>query len=221
MVDVILGEDATVAAAVQARSAEIAALVETCVAAIADGGTVHYLGAGTSGRLAVLDAVELAPTFDADESMVTAHLAGGPGAFLTAVEGAEDSAAQGAQLVREQCREGDVVIGLAASGRTPFVAGALEAARAAGMPTALISANPAAPLAPLLARLAEGADLTAIRELVESAGADEDRGPGGDIVAATALFPFVVADLARRASAESPLVVVTSTTRAPTPSRSA
>src|SRR5690606_7501872 len=109
MVDVILGEDATVAAAVQARSAEIAALVETCVAAIADGGTVHYLGAGTSGRLAVLDAVELAPTFDADESMVTAHLAGGPGAFLAA----------------------------------------LEAARAAGMPTALISANPAAPLAPL------------------------------------------------------------------------
>ena len=72
----------------------------------------------------------------------------------------------------------------------------------------------APPLAPLLARLAEGADLTAIRELVESAGADEDRGPGGDIVAATALFPFVVADLARRASAESPLVVVTSTTRA-------
>ena len=84
MVDVILGEDATVAAAVQARSAEIAELVETCVAAIAGGGTVHYLGAGTSGRLGVLDAVELAPTFDADESMVTAHLAGGLGAFLTA-----------------------------------------------------------------------------------------------------------------------------------------
>ena len=149
MVDVILGEDATVAAAVQARSAEIAELVETCVAAIAGGGTVHYLGAGTSGRLGVLDAVELAPTFNADPSMVTAHLAGGDGAFLTAVEGAEDSREAGAELVRSRCRAGDVVIGLAASGRTPFVAGALEEARAAGMPTALISANPQAALAPL------------------------------------------------------------------------
>ena len=148
MVEVILSEDAKVAAAVHARSAEIAALVEVCVAAIADGGTVHYVGAGTSGRLGVLDAVELAPTFDADPSMVAAHLAGGPGAFLAAVEGAEDSAAQGAQLVESECRAGDVVIGLAASGRTPFVRGALEAARAAGMPTALISANPAAALAP-------------------------------------------------------------------------
>ena len=149
MVDVILGEDATVAAAVQARAGEVAALVETCVEAIAAGGTVHYLGAGTSGRLAVLDAVELAPTFNADPSMVTAHLAGGDGAFLTAVEGAEDSREAGAELVRSRCRAGDVVIGLAASGRTPFVAGALEEARAAGMPTALISANPEAPLAPL------------------------------------------------------------------------
>ncbi|WP_299299196.1 N-acetylmuramic acid 6-phosphate etherase [uncultured Brachybacterium sp.] len=149
MVDVILAEEATVAAAVQAQSAQIAALVETCVAAISAGGTVHYLGAGTSGRLAVLDAVELAPTFNADPSMITAHLAGGDGAFLTAVEGAEDSAEAGAELVLTECRDGDVVIGLAASGRTPFVGGALEAARAAGMPTALISANPQASLAPL------------------------------------------------------------------------
>ncbi|MGP9539918.1 N-acetylmuramic acid 6-phosphate etherase [Brachybacterium sp. AOP43-C2-M15] len=149
MVDVILGQDATVAAAVQARAGEIAALVEVCVEAIAGGGTVHYLGAGTSGRLGVLDAVELAPTFNADESMVAAHIAGGQGAFLTAVEGAEDSTEAGAELVRSRCRPGDVVIGLAASGRTPFVGGALEAARAAGMPTALISANPQAQLAPL------------------------------------------------------------------------
>lgn len=149
MVEVILGEEAKVAAAVRARSEQIAALVEVCVEAISAGGTVHYLGAGTSGRLAVLDAVELAPTFNADPSMITAHLAGGDGAFLTAVEGAEDSTEAGAELVRQECAPGDVVIGLAASGRTPFVGGALEQARAAGMPTALISANPQAPLAPL------------------------------------------------------------------------
>ncbi|MGO2820423.1 MAG: N-acetylmuramic acid 6-phosphate etherase [Brachybacterium tyrofermentans] len=147
MVDVILGEDATVAAAVQEQAGPISELVEVCVEAIAAGRTVHYLGAGTSGRLAVLDAVELAPTFNADESMVAAHLAGGDGAFLTAVEGAEDDAEAGADLVHEVCVEGDVVIGLAASGRTPFVRGALQAARAAGMPTALISANPRAELA--------------------------------------------------------------------------
>ena len=92
---------------------------------------------------------------------------------------------------------------------------AARTGRAAGAgPDAAGAERSAPPLAPLLERLAEGADLTAIRELVESAGADENRGPGGDIVAATALFPFAVADLARRASAESPLVVVTSTTRA-------
>lgn len=149
MVDVILGEDATVAAAVQARAAEIAALVEVCVEAIAAGHTVHYVGAGTSGRLGVLDAVELAPTYNADPSMVTAHIAGGAGAFLEAVEGAEDSVEAGRELVRKECSAGDVVVGLAASGRTPFVQGALEAAREAEMPTALISANPQAPLAEL------------------------------------------------------------------------
>jgi N-acetylmuramic acid 6-phosphate etherase len=148
IVDVILSEDAKVAAAVQARSGQIAALVEVCVSAIAAGHTVHYVGAGTSGRLAVLDAAELAPTFNADDSMVAAHLAGGPGAFLTAVEGAEDDEEAGAELVRTACSPGDVVIGLAASGRTPFVGGALRQARAAEMPTALISANPQAGLAP-------------------------------------------------------------------------
>ncbi|HJB09643.1 MAG TPA: N-acetylmuramic acid 6-phosphate etherase [Candidatus Brachybacterium merdavium] len=147
-VELILDEDAKVAAAVRARSAVIAELVEQCVQAIEAGGTVHYIGAGTSGRLGVLDAVELAPTFNADESMVTAHLAGGPSAFVEAAEGAEDDAGAGAELVRRVCGDHDVVIGLAASGRTPFVGGALRAARDAGLPTALISANPEAELAP-------------------------------------------------------------------------
>src|SRR5690625_6743504 len=73
--------------------------------------------------------------------MVTAHLAGGPSAFVEAAEGAEDDAGAGAELVRRVCGDHDVVIGLAASGRTPFVGGALRAARDAGLPTALISAN--------------------------------------------------------------------------------
>ncbi len=147
LVDVILAEDARVAGAVQARSATIARLVDVCVAAIAAGSTVHYVGAGTSGRLGVLDAVELAPTYHATEEMVRAHLAGGPPAMTSAVEGAEDDEAAGADLVAAACDDGDVVIGLAASGRTPFVGGALRAAHERGLATALIAANPRAPLA--------------------------------------------------------------------------
>lgn len=147
LVATILDEDARVADAVRERSAEIAALVEACVAAIDAGATVHYIGAGTSGRLGVLDAVELVPTFSATSAMVTAHLAGGVDAMLRAVEGAEDDEEAGAAVVREECADGDVVIGLAASGRTPYVAGALRAARGRGLVTALIAANVRAPLA--------------------------------------------------------------------------
>lgn len=147
LVERILAEDATVAAAVQAVSDDIARLVEVCVAAIDAGGTVHYVGAGTSGRLGVLDAVELVPTYNATPDMVTAHLAGGDAAMMRAVEGAEDDPEAGARVVSEQCEDEDVVIGLAASGRTPFVGGALRAARERGLPTALIAANPAAQLA--------------------------------------------------------------------------
>ncbi|PWH06560.1 N-acetylmuramic acid 6-phosphate etherase [Brachybacterium endophyticum] len=149
LVDTILAEDAGVAAAVQAVAGPIAQLVELCVAAIASGCTVHYVGAGTSGRLGVLDAVELVPTYSATEDMVTAHIAGGAEAVMHAVEGAEDDASAGAALVEDECEAGDVVIGLAASGRTPYVRGALEAARARGLPTGLVAANPLAPLAAL------------------------------------------------------------------------
>ncbi|GAB4096774.1 N-acetylmuramic acid 6-phosphate etherase [Brachybacterium horti] len=145
----ILEADAAVITAVQSLSAPLAALVEDCVAAIAAGGTVHYVGAGTSGRLAVLDAAELPPTFNAGPDHFTAHLAGGPRAMVVAGEGAEDSAEDGAALVRERCGPHDVVIGLAASGRTPYVGGALTAAREKGLVTALIAANPQAPLAEL------------------------------------------------------------------------
>ncbi|MFC0675560.1 N-acetylmuramic acid 6-phosphate etherase [Brachybacterium hainanense] len=145
----ILGADAQVITAVQALAVPLAALVDACVAAIVAGGTVHYVGAGTSGRLAVLDAAELAPTFNAGPELFRAHLAGGPEAMLHAVEGAEDSSDLGAALIAEHCGPDDLVIGLAASGRTPFVGGALAAARERGLVTGLISANPQASLATL------------------------------------------------------------------------
>lgn len=147
MVELILSEDATVAAAVQAVSPQIALLVEECVRAIAGGSTVRYVGAGTSGRLGVLDAVELIPTYNADDTMVAAYLAGGETAMMRAVEGAEDDEEAGARLVAQESAPGDVIIALAASGRTPFVGGALREARSRGLRTALISTNPLAELA--------------------------------------------------------------------------
>ncbi|WP_418276372.1 N-acetylmuramic acid 6-phosphate etherase [Isoptericola jiangsuensis] len=110
------------------------------------GGTVHYFGAGTSGRLGVLDASELMPTYNLPPGRVVGHIAGGSDALVRAVEDAEDSAAEGR---RDAAGLGpdDVAIGLAASGSTPYVGGALEAARAAGAYTVLVSSNPGAPLA--------------------------------------------------------------------------
>lgn len=149
LVGTILAADEDVLRAVRALSAPLSHLVDACVEAIIAGATVHYVGAGTSGRLAVLDAAELPPTFNVGPELFRAHLAGGPQAMVTAGESAEDSAEAGASLVAEHCGEGDVVIGLAASGRTPYVRGALEAARARGLVTALISANPKADLTAL------------------------------------------------------------------------
>lgn len=146
VVRLILTEDRAVAAAVAAAGDAIAELVETAVRVLAAGGRVHYVGSGTSGRLGVLDAVELLPTYDVGEEAFRAHLAGGPGAMMLAVEGAEDDVEAGRHLAA-QFRPGDLVVGLTASGRTPFVGGALAAARALGAATALVSTNPAAPLA--------------------------------------------------------------------------
>jgi N-acetylmuramic acid 6-phosphate etherase len=107
---------------------------------------VHYVGSGSSGRLAVLDAAELRPTFGLAPGVVVAHLAGGDPALLHAVEGAEDDRAAGAAAIAGT-GPADLVLGLSASGAAPFVGAALERARADGAFTALITANPAAPLA--------------------------------------------------------------------------
>jgi N-acetylmuramic acid 6-phosphate etherase len=146
VVEMLNDEDASVPAAVAAVLPELAAVVDDAAARVAAGGRVHYFGAGTSGRLGVLDAAELLPTFGIGDDVVVAHQAGGPGALLRAVEDAED-AEDGADAL--DVKEGDLVIGLTASGRTPYVGAALRAARAVGAATALVTSNPEAELAPL------------------------------------------------------------------------
>ena len=139
-------EDATVAGAVSEVLPDLALLVDRAVESLRAGGAVHYFGAGTSGRLAVLDAAELRPTFNAPAGLVVAHHAGGPGALVEAVENVEDDVDLGREEA-EALRPGDIAIGLTASGRTPFVAGALARARELGAVTALVTANPDAEVA--------------------------------------------------------------------------
>ena len=139
-------DDAKVAPAVAGVLPELAVLVDRAVASIRAGGTVHYFGAGTSGRLAVLDAAELLPTFNAPEGLFVAHHAGGLGALLRAVENVEDDVEAGRREA-ESLRAGDLAIGLTASGRTPYVGGALARARELGAVTALVTSNPEASLA--------------------------------------------------------------------------
>ena len=141
-------EDALVARAVSAVIPELTKAVDAAVEAVRGGGRVHYFGAGTSGRLAVLDAAELLPTFHVPDGLVVAHHAGGMEALLRAVENVEDSEEGGAADAAAVTGQ-DLVVGLAASGSTPYVAGALKAARAAGATTVLVTSNPDAPLAPL------------------------------------------------------------------------
>ncbi|RJL32752.1 N-acetylmuramic acid 6-phosphate etherase [Bailinhaonella thermotolerans] len=138
-------EDALVAPAVRAVLPELAKAVDLGVDALSAGRSVHYFGAGSSGRIAVLDAAELVPTYTLEPGRVVAHQAGGIAAFEQAVENVEDDEATGAAAAAG-LGPGDLAIGLSASGRTPYVAGALGAARAAGAATVLVSANPSAAL---------------------------------------------------------------------------
>jgi N-acetylmuramic acid 6-phosphate etherase len=147
MLRLINAEDATVADAVAVALPALARAVDLAVEALSSGRRLHYFGAGTSGRLAVLDAAELRPTFGLEPGRVVAHIAGGTAALVNAVEGSEDDESTG-YTTAAVVEPGDVTVGVSASGRTPFVGGALRAARAAGAHTVLVSANPEAPLGP-------------------------------------------------------------------------
>lgn len=133
---------------VHAARAQLARAVDAAAPRLARGGRLIYVGAGTSGRLGLLDSVELWPTFSWPAERALALLAGGRDALFVAVEGAEDDATQGAADLRAVSpAENDVVIGVAASGRTPYVLGALEAARTAGALTIGLANNPDSPVA--------------------------------------------------------------------------
>ena len=136
-------EDHTVPAAVARELPAIAQAVELVIASFREGGRLLYVGAGTSGRLGVLDASECPPTFGSDPVMVQGVMAGGMGALVRAVEGAEDRESEGEQAMRERdVGPKDTVIGLAASRRTPFVVAALRVARRLGARTAYVTCTP-------------------------------------------------------------------------------
>jgi N-acetylmuramic acid 6-phosphate etherase len=143
LVDLINSEDRTVPGAVAMERENIARAVELVVGRFMGGGRLVYVGAGTSGRLGVLDAAECPPTFSTDPGMVRGIIAGGREALVRAQEGAEDEPADGALAVQELgVSDADVVLGIATSGVTPYVLGALEEARRVGAGTVFLCCVP-------------------------------------------------------------------------------
>jgi len=141
--DIINREDATVAAAVAAAKPQIVAAIELVVEAFRAGGRLIYVGAGTSGRLGVIDASEIPPSFLSDPQMVQGIIAGGAKAMFRSQEGAEDDPKVGAQMMDErQVNSLDAVFGIATGGTTPFVHGALARARELGAKTIFLACIP-------------------------------------------------------------------------------
>lgn len=141
-------EDSTVAESVRQELPHIARAVDAIARSLEHGGKLFYIGAGTSGRLGVLDAAECPPTFGTPARMVRAIIAGGDRALRHPIEGAEDSAADGARDLRRAGLSGrDIVVGIAASGSTAYVLGALAFARRRGAVTIGVTSNPRSPVA--------------------------------------------------------------------------
>lgn len=140
-------EDATVPAAVRVAIPAIERAVDAIVAAIAKGGHVVYVGAGTSGRLGVLDASEAPPTFGVEPDLFHGIIAGGDVALRSSIEGAEDDGEAGRRAMRAALRRHDVIVGISASGRAPYVVAALEAGDGVASATVAITCNGGSPLA--------------------------------------------------------------------------
>jgi len=142
IVDLMNAEDATVAGAVRGQRERIAGAIDLVVAALQQGGRLVYVGAGTSGRLGVLDAAECPPTFGTPPTMVVGVIAGGYGALVKSVEGAEDDVNAGAAAMDTAAVTArDIVVGIAASGTTPYVGAALARAQTLGAKTALVTCS--------------------------------------------------------------------------------
>jgi N-acetylmuramic acid 6-phosphate etherase len=140
-------EDVGVPAAVRAAIGDVERAVDAVVDAVRTGGRVRYIGAGTSGRLGVLDASEWPPTFGVEPGLARGIIAGGERALRESIEGAEDDAAAGERELRDAARAGDVVIGISASGRAPYVVAAVRAAREMGARAVAITCDADSPLA--------------------------------------------------------------------------
>ena len=147
LLELMNDEDATVPAAVREALPEVERAVEIVAGALSKGGRLRYVGAGTSGRLGVLDASEAPPTFGVDPELVHGIMAGGDQALRRSVEGAEDDAEAGARDARAVVRAGDALIGISASGRARYVIAAVAAAKEIGARTVAITCDPGSPLA--------------------------------------------------------------------------
>ena len=146
-IELMASEEATIPKAILTQIAPLESLIKAVIQAFRDGKRLWYIGAGTSGRLGVLDASECPPTFRTPPDQVQGIMAGGQRALWDSIEGAEDDPAAGARaVVYRGVGRGDVLVGIAASGRTPYVWGALRAARKRGAKTALVAFNPSHPI---------------------------------------------------------------------------
>ena len=146
LVELLVRDQGDAVAAVRAQSATLARVVDAVAERLRLGGRVHYVGAGTSGRLGVLDASEMPPTFGTPPELVCAHIAGGERALRHPVEGAEDDAEEGAGAMEGHVAPGDVVVGISASGGARYVVAALERARSIGALTIAITSSDASAL---------------------------------------------------------------------------
>lgn len=147
IVRIINEQDALVAAAVGAAADQIAQAIDQIAERLENGGTLFYVGAGTSARIAMLDAAELPPTYGVDPSLVRILMAGGEDAFLQAVEGAEDDEEAAIAAIEREVKPDDAVVGIAASGTTPYTVAAIRKANLVGALTVGITSQPGSPLA--------------------------------------------------------------------------